>query len=85
MVLVPGWRWMPSMMARCVAVVGVEPGRGLVVLDAVDDVAELLQAHRRAVAVGDDQRPVLRGVHQLSAGLQREGALRADDACRWAG
>ena len=36
----------------------VEPGGDLVVLDAVDDLAQILQAHRRAVAVGHDERPV---------------------------
>ena len=80
MVLVPGWRWMPRMMARCVPWLGVEPGSGLVVLHAVDDVAELFQADRRAIAIGDDQRPVLRGAHQLAGGLQGECALRSDDA-----
>ena len=85
MVLVPGWRWTPRMMERCAALLGVEPGSGFVVFHAVDHVAELLQAHGRAVAIGDDQRPVLRGAHQLSGGLQGEGALRPDDAFRWAG
>ena len=41
--------------------------------------AQLVQAHRIAVAVGDDQRLVLVGGHQLAAGLQGEGALRAGD------
>ena len=41
-------------------VVRVEPGRGLVVLHAVDDVAQILQAHRRAVAIGHHQRSILR-------------------------
>ena len=33
---------------------GVEPGRRALVFDAVLDVAQLAEAHRRAVAVGDD-------------------------------
>ena len=61
----------------------VEPGCGLIVLNAVDHVAQFFQAHRRPVAIGHDQRPVLRGGHQLPGGLQRESALRPDDgACR---
>ena len=39
---------------------GVHPRRLLDVLGVVDDVGDVGQAHRRAVAVGDDQRPVLR-------------------------
>ena len=37
----------------------VHPRRLLDVLGAVDDVGDVGQAHRRAVAVGDDQGPVL--------------------------
>ena len=37
-----------------VELVFVEPGGGLVVFHAVDDGAEFIQPHRRAVAVGDD-------------------------------
>ncbi len=62
------------------SVLGVEPGRGLVVLDAVDHVAKLVQSHRRAIAVRDNQGPVLRRAHQLTGGLQSEGALGSDDA-----
>ena len=43
-----------------VAFVRVEPGRGLIVFHAVDDVAEFFQPHRRAAAVGDHHGPVLR-------------------------
>ena len=32
----------------------VEPARDLVVLDAVDDVGDLVELDRRAVAIGDD-------------------------------
>ncbi len=49
------------------AAVVVEPGGHLVVLDAVEDAAQVLQAHRRAVAVGDDDGPELRGVVELAA------------------
>ncbi len=61
------------------AVLGVEPRGGALVLDAVDDVAQLAQPHRRAVAVGDDHVLVLVGGHQLTGGLQREGLVRSDD------
>ena len=37
----------------------VHPRRLLDVLDAVDDVGDVGQAYRRAVAVGDDQRPIV--------------------------
>jgi len=60
-------------------VVVVEPRGRLVVFHAVDDVAQLLQAHRGAAAIGHHHRPVLRGVHQLAAGHEGKGALRADD------
>ena len=35
-VLVPGWRWMPSVMARCSPSARVEPRAGARILDAVD-------------------------------------------------
>ena len=37
------------------------------------------EPHRRVVAVRDDLVPVLVGVHELSARLQREHLMRADD------
>ena len=45
------------------------PGRGLVVLDAVDGRADLAQAHGMAVAVRDDGRQVRLGGHELAVGL----------------
>ncbi len=62
-----------------VELVLVEPGGGLIVLHAVDDGAEFIQPHGRAVAIGHHHGPVLLGAEQLAAGLQREGALRSDD------
>ena len=79
MVLVPGWRWMAEHDRALTVLTRVEPGGGLVVLDAVDDLAQLFQPHRRAVAVGDDHGPECGRAHQLAGGLQREGALRTDD------
>src|ERR1035438_3228877 len=57
----------------------VEPGGGLIVLHAVDDGAEFVEARGRAVAVSDDDGFVLVGGEQLAAGLEGKGALRADD------
>ena len=50
-------------------VLRIKPRRRLVVLDAVLDAAQLLQAHRTSIAVSDDQRPVRRRRHQLAARL----------------
>ena len=63
----------------------VVPARHLVRLHAVDDAAELLEPHRRAVAVGDDQRAIGGGVGELPARLDAEGLVRPRRACRWAG
>src|ERR1017187_9242424 len=57
----------------------VEPGGGLIVLHAVDDGAQFVEAHGRAVAVSDDDGFVLVSGEQLPAGVEGEGALRADD------
>src|SRR5215469_57061 len=57
-----------------VALVGVEPGGGLIVLDAVQHVAEFFDADRGAAAVGDDDGLVLVGGQKLAAGLQGERA-----------
>ena len=46
------------------------PRGDLVGLDAVDDAAQLLQPHRRAVAIRDDDGPVGLGVVELPGGLQ---------------
>ncbi len=50
MTLAPGWRWI-SMHDRRLALI---PGADLAVLQAVDDVGDVAQQHRRAVAIGDD-------------------------------
>src|SRR5215470_63035 len=51
----------------------VHPGAELVVLRAVDDVADIGEAHRRAVLVGDDQRAVVAGVADLVVGVDGVG------------
>ena len=81
MMLAPGWRWMLTMTAGVV----VHPGRLLDVLDAVDHVGDVGQPHRRAVAVGDDQRPVLVARQQLIVGADRVGLLRRRRSCPWPG
>ena len=50
--------------------------RRLVLLDAVVDARHFVEAHRIAVAVGDDQRRVRRRPHQLPVGQHGEGAVR---------
>ncbi len=50
----------------------VEPTRGLVVLDVIDDGSQLLQPNRRTIAISNDQRPVGGGVGELPGGHHRE-------------
>src|ERR1035438_3095516 len=57
----------------------VEPGGGLIVLHAIDDGAEFIEAHGGSVAIGHHDRLVLVRVEQLAAGLEGKGALRTDD------
>ncbi len=58
MMLAPGCRYTIIMTA------GLPLARPSVahVLHGIDDLADVGQAHRRAVAVGDDQRLVVRGL-----------------------
>ena len=55
----------------------VHPCRGPLVLDAVDDVGDILQPHRRAVAIGDDHLPELLRIQQLAGRLDVHRLLRA--------
>ena len=57
--------------------VGVHPRGVLGVLRAVDDGGHVGKAHRRAVAVGDDDRPVLRAGLQLIVIVDRPRLIRA--------
>ena len=55
----------------------VAPGRELVVLDAVENGAEVFEPDGRPVAIGHDQGLVLRGAGELARGLHRVGAVAA--------
>src|SRR5204863_3263386 len=59
------------------AALALEPGGKLVVLHAIDDAPEFLQAHWRAVAISDDHRAEGGRVLQLPARLHREYAVLA--------
>ena len=50
----------------------VVPGAGARPLGAVDHLADVAQPHRRAVAVGDDDVAVARGLEQLVVGVERD-------------
>ena len=58
---------------------GREPGGGLVVLDAVEHLADVLEPHRRAAAVRDDQLAKAARVLELPGGAQRQRLLRAPE------
>ena len=55
----------------------VGPAGELRVLDAVDDVGDVGEAHRRAVRVGEDQRPEAVGLVELIVGRERVVLARA--------
>jgi hypothetical protein len=65
-----------------VRVLGVEPVAVVDVLDAVDDRGDLLETHRRALAVRDDDRPERGGVHELTRRLDVEGRVRPEQLTR---
>ena len=77
-VLVPGCFWMARMMPCTL----FEPGGHLFVVNAIHHTAELLQPHRRAVAPGHDDRPVIGGLVQRAVGFDGEGLLVAVQAAR---
>ena len=54
----------------------LEPTAYLIVLDAVDSVADFLNPHRRAVAVSHHQRLIRVGVRQLTIGNQSVSSIR---------
>ena len=88
-VLVPGWRWTARMMDRVLLGAVEVPGRHLVVFDAVGDLRDVAEPHGRAVAIGDDQRPVGVGIVELPGGLDGKGPVgavqdpgRAGSRCR---
>ncbi len=75
-VLAPGDFWIAIPSASLVA----EPGNQPSVLHRVEDVADILDAYRRAVLVGDDDVAVLRGVEQLIVGIERDRLMLALDS-----
>ena len=60
----------------------VLPHHDLIVLHAVDDVAQLFQPHRRAVAIGDNQRTVSRRFQELAGGLDGKCLVGAGQQAR---
>ena len=75
MTLAPGWRWTLRMIARLSSC----PAGELRVLDAVDDVGHVRQAHGRAVRVGDDERLEAVRLEELVVGRERVVLPRAVD------
>src|SRR4029077_14356441 len=55
--------------------VAVKPRALLIVLHVVDDVGELLQPHRRAVAVSHDQFSIVGRLGELPVGQNVEGLM----------
>ena len=53
----------------------VEPARDLVVLDAVDDASNLIEIHRHAVAIGDHDLAILRGLGHCSGSSECHALL----------
>ena len=68
MTLVPGCFCTSSVIDALLAVLREQPGALRRRLDAVDDVGDLLEPHRPAVAVGDDDRPERRRRCQQPSG-----------------
>ena len=60
----------------------VEPGRDLVVLDAVIDSRDLVEPDRRTVAPGDDHVTVIGGLVHLAGRLESHILFRSVQACR---
>ncbi len=55
-----------------------EPGVAQV-FRALDDIGDIGEPHRRAVAIGDDQRPVILGLDGLVVGVELEAAVALVD------
>ena len=71
--LAPGWRWI-SMMTAGVPLI---PAAGAVVFQSVDDLRDVANRDRRAVAIGDDDRLVRVRRRNLIVGGDGVGLLRA--------
>ena len=61
----------------------VDESADLIVLGRFDDVADVADTHRRAVAVGDDQVLVGVRLEQLIVGAEREGLVRTVQRALW--
>ena len=73
MTLAPGWRWIARMIARCwLYQPAIRSFSG-----ALIGAADIADAHRRSVAIGDDQIVVFVGLEQLIVGVERVGLARA--------
>src|SRR5262249_14266224 len=66
------------------AALAVGPGGLLHILRRGDGVADVLDAQRPAVAIGDDDVVPFLGVEQLVIGVDGEGTLRSVDIALWA-
>ena len=53
----------------------VEPGRLADILDAVDRLADIADMHRRAIAIGDDDRVERRGIEELIGRVEGQRLL----------
>ena len=60
----------------------VEPARHLAVLHAIDHLTDVLQAHRRAVAVGDHHGRERLGGQELAVRIDDVGLVRAPEGAR---
>ena len=62
-----------------IALAGIDPGADLVVLDAGEGLADVLDAHRRAVLIAHHQIVPWPGIQNLVIGIDGEIALRSHD------
>ncbi len=73
MVLAPASRW----IARPSAGLSLNQAPVRAFCDAVDDLADVVEPHRRAVAIGDDDVAKAGGVEELVVGVEGDGLVRA--------
>src|SRR5205823_4006677 len=61
----------------------VKPGRSFVILDAIPYSAHIRETHRRSIAVGNDERDIVRCLIQLAGRLNDECLIRAKQSTGW--